>query len=253
VRARRDERLAPPTPPSPTRGEGGSFLGRMGRAIRKIVLGSVLFYIVFPPVAALTYLAIPPPLTPLMVIRLFEGEGIQRHWTPIGDMAPGVVNGVIAAEDNLFCEHMGFDWRSLEESWDRLQDGKRARGASTISMQTAKNLFLWDGRSFVRKALEPYPTLVIELLWSKRKIMEVYLNIAEWGPGVYGVGAAAEHHFGKTPDKLTRREGALLAAVLPNPRAWSAGKPSAYIAGRAATIQKRVGQLGTLLDCVKVE
>jgi len=245
------ERFAAPPPPAAA--QGGGRLARAWRRAKRIALWAVALYLVVPPLAALTYLAVPPPLTPLMVIRLFEGEGLQRHWTPLEDVAPGVVNAVIASEDNLFCEHTGFDWASMEDAWEAFQSGKRMRGASTITMQTAKNLFLWDGRTFVRKALEPYPTLVLELMWSKRRILEAYLNIAEWGPGVYGIGAAAEHHFGKTPDTLTRREGALLAAVLPNPREWSAGRPSDYIAGRAGTIQKRVGQLGPLLDCVKVE
>jgi monofunctional biosynthetic peptidoglycan transglycosylase len=124
------------------------------------------------------------------------------------------------------------------------------RGASTLSMQVAKNLFLWPGRDFARKGMEAYITVFIELLWSKRRIMEVYLNIAEWGDGLYGIEAAARKHFGKPAAALTPREAALLAAVLPNPREWSPAPPSPYIAGRADVIGRRAGQLGALLACV---
>jgi monofunctional biosynthetic peptidoglycan transglycosylase len=160
-----------------------------------------------------------------------------------------VPRAVIAAEDNLFCEHQGFDWRAIGEAAEDYAAGKRVRGASTISMQVAKNLFLWPGRDFARKGMEAYLTVIVELLWSKRRIMEVYLNIAEWGDGVFGIGAAAHAHFGKPASTLTGREAALLAAVLPNPREWSPVRPTAYIAGRADVIMRRTGQLGPLLAC----
>ena len=120
-------------------------------------------------------------------------------------------------------------------------------------MQTAKNVFLWDWRSFIRKGMEAYYTLYLEALWPKKRIMEVYLNIAEWAPGVYGAEAAARHHFGKSAAELTNRQAALLAAVLPSPRKWNAGQPGSYVAGRASTIQTRVNQLGPLLDCLRLE
>src|SRR3546814_7266257 len=137
----------------------------------------------------------------------------------------------------------------MRNAWAAAQDGDRLRGASTSSMQTTKNLFLWPDRSYLRKGLEFVLTPLFEAAWPKRRILEVYLNIVEWGPGIYGAEAASRRHCGKPVADLTRREAALLAVVLPNPREWSAGRPGNYVAGRAATIQKRVGQLGPLLDC----
>jgi monofunctional biosynthetic peptidoglycan transglycosylase len=208
------------------------------------------FYVGAPIAAALIFAVVPPPATPLMVVRLVEGEDWRQDWVPLEAISPNLVKAVIAAEDNLFCAHRGFDWESMEEAIRDIERGKRVRGASTISMQTAKNLFLWPDSSMLRKVLEPYPTLVLELLWSKRRIMEIYLNVAEWAPGVYGAAAAARHHFGKEPIDLSRREAALLAVVLPNPRGFSAGRPSGYVQGRAGVIQRRVGQLGNLVGCV---
>ena len=163
---------------------------------------------------------------------------------PLDRVAASVPRAVIASEDNLFCEHSGFDWRAIGDAAEEYAAGRRMRGASTISMQVAKNLFLWPGRDFVRKGIEAYLTVFVELLWSKRRIMEVYLNIAEWGDGIYGVDAAARAHFGKAPAALTPREAALLAAVLPNPREWSPARPTPYIAGRSDVIARRVAQLG---------
>ena len=131
------------------------------------------------------------------------------------------------------------------------QEGGRLRGASTVSQQTAKNLFLWPGRSFIRKGIEAYLTVMTEALLPKRRIMEIYLNIAEWGPGIYGIGAAARHHFAKPAAQLTRRESALLVALLPNPRARRAAPPSSGIAAQATTIERRIGQLGPMLECVQ--
>jgi monofunctional biosynthetic peptidoglycan transglycosylase len=161
-----------------------------------------------------------------------------------------VPRAVIASEDNRFCEHSGFDWQAIGDAAEDYASGKRVRGASTLSMQVAKNLFLWPGRDFARKGVEAYITVFIELLWSKRRIMEVYLNIAEWGDGIYGAEAAARAHFGKAAAALTLREAGLLAAVLPNPLDWSPARPTPYIAGRADVIARRVGQLGPLLACV---
>ncbi len=192
----------------------------------------------------------PPPLTPLMALRWFDGAAIRKTWTPLERIAPAVPRAVIASEDNLFCEHSGFDWRAIGEAADDYASGKRMRGASTISMQVAKNLFLWPGRDFVRKGVEAYITVFVELLWTKRRIMEVYLNIAEWGDGIYGIAAASQSHFGKAAASLTPREAALLAAVLPNPREWSPHRPTDYIAGRADVIARRAGQLGSMLACV---
>lgn len=202
-----------------------------------------------PPATILIYRIVPPPFTPLMIIRLVEGEGIDRDWVPMERIAPDLRAAVIAAEDNRFCEHAGFDWGALRDAYDDYRSGDSFRGASTISMQTAKNVFLWPGRTMVRKAVEAWFTMLIELQWPKRRVLEVYLNVAEWGHGIYGAEAAAQAHFGKAAADLTRREASLLAAVLPNPRRWSAGKPTGYISRRANVISTRIGQLGPLLDC----
>lgn len=218
--------------------------------LHKVLIWTAAILLLGPAAILVVYRFVPPPLTPLMVIRYVEGAGIKKNWVPLDRVSPFVPRAVIASEDNLFCEHAGFDWRSMGDAVDDYMEGRRTRGASTISMQTAKNLFLWPGRSFMRKGVEAYLTVLLELLWDKRRIMEVYLNIAEWGDGIYGIDAAARAHFGKRAAALTEREAALLAAVLPNPREWSPARPSAYIAQRARIITTRIGQLGPLLACV---
>jgi monofunctional biosynthetic peptidoglycan transglycosylase len=192
---------------------------------------------------------VPVPLTPLMVIRLTDGHGLHKTWVPLEQIAPALRHAVVAAEDNRFCEHNGFDWAALGEVIDDVRAGERPRGASTISMQTAKNLFLWPDRNLVRKALEAWLTPQVELLWNKQRIIEVYLNIAEMGPGIYGAEAAARHYFGTSAADLTAAEAARLAAVLPNPREWSPVPPSDYIVRRERTIRRRIEQLGPMLAC----
>jgi monofunctional biosynthetic peptidoglycan transglycosylase len=189
------------------------------------------------------YRLVPPPVTPLMLIRLADGAGLHKDWVPYEDISPNLPRAIIAAEDSGFCQHNGFDWTALEKAWQRNQHSSRMRGGSTISNQTAKNVFLWPDRTYIRKAIEFYFTGLIEFFWSKKRILEVYLNVVEWGPGIYGAEAAAHAHFGKPAKALTRREAALLAAVLPNPRRWSASKPTPYIRGRASTIQARMGDI----------
>jgi monofunctional biosynthetic peptidoglycan transglycosylase len=210
------------------------------------VLAGILAIIALPVVLVLLYRVVAPPVTPLMLLR---DAPIDRKWVPLADIAPALPRAVIAAEDNLFCRHGGIDWDSFSAAIAAYRNGRRAGGGSTISMQTAKNLFLWPDRSPVRKAIEFPLTLLIETFWSKHRILEVYLNVVEWGDGVYGAEAAARHHFGKPAKDLTRREAARLAAVLPNPRQWSASRPGTYVQRRTATIERRVGQLGPLLDC----
>ena len=210
-----------------------------------------LVLLLLPTALLALYRFVPPPVTPLMLWRLAEGEGLDKAWRPLEAMAPALPRAVIAAEDNRFCEHSGIDWAALGPELRRAFAGERARGASTISMQTVKNVLLWPGRDVVRKLLEALLTPQLELLWGKRRIMEVYLNVAEMGPGLYGAEAAAQRFFGKPASRLSAREAALIAAVLPNPRRWSPAEPSRYIAQRARTIERRVGQLGPLLDCVR--
>ena len=218
--------------------------------LRRLLLWIVAILVLGPLALIAVYAVVPPLLTPLMVTRFIDGAGLEKTWTPLRAVSAHVPKAVIASEDNLFCSHSGFDWSSLQAAVVDYAEGGRLRGASTISMQTAKNVFLWPGRDFVRKGLEAYLTFWIERMWSKRRIMEVYLNIAEWGDGIYGVGAASRAYFGKSAAALTEREAALLAAVLPNPREWSPKRPTPFIDERARIIVSRIDQLGPMLACV---
>jgi monofunctional biosynthetic peptidoglycan transglycosylase len=202
-----------------------------------------------PLVLLLLFRLLPPPGTPLMVIRMFQGEGIERQWVALDSISPHLPRAVIAAEDNTFCQHRGFDWGAIHGAVTELRQGKRPRGASTISMQTAKNLFLWPGRDYLRKGLEVYLTAMLELIWSKRRILEVYLNVAELGGGIYGAEAASQHYFGKPAKELSQREAALLATVLPNPRERSAAQPDTEQKRLASTLISRIKQIQPLLDC----
>jgi len=169
---------------------------------------------------------------------------LRQHWVPWRQISPQVPLAMVAAEDQKFPYHHGFDLDSIQRALDAADDGKRLRGASTISQQVAKNLFLWNGRSFVRKGLEAYFTVLIELSWPKQRILEVYVNIAELGDGIYGVGAASEAYFHTTPARLSPTQAAQLAAVLPNPRRLHADRPSAYVQGRTRWIRQQMNQLG---------
>ena len=188
-----------------------------------------------------------------MVIRAFEGEGIEKSWRPLEQIAPILPKAVIAAEDNGFCSHFGVDSPALLSQIRLSLRGQTTRGASTLSMQLAKNLFLWPGRSFLRKGLELGLTPYLELVLGKRRIMELYLNMVEFGPGLYGAEAASRAFFKKSADALTITEASLLAAVLPNPRRFSAARPSPYINGRAALYRQRIVDLGPArFSCVGV-
>lgn len=220
------------------------------RLIRTAWLGAYGLVVLLPLALIAIYRHVPPPATPLMLIRLVEGEGIAKDWMPLEAMGQNAPRAVIAAEDNLFCSHHGFDWKTLSRLVEEADDDGPARGGSTISQQTAKNLFLWPGRSYVRKALEAYLTALLELSLDKRRILELYMNVAEWGPGIYGVEAAAQANFKKPAAELSTREAARLAAILPNPRALSAGEPGPWTARQARRIEGRIGQLGPLYDCV---
>jgi len=222
------------------------------RRIVRIGLMLLLLVLTAPTALVLIYRDFAPPGTPLMVFRLIEGEGIRKDWQPLENISRHVPAAVIAMEDNLFCEHDGFDWAAIfEAAADQVRGEGRLRGGSTISQQASKNVFLWPGRTFVRKGLEVPFTFMIEWAWGKRRIMEVYLNVIEWGPGIYGVEAAAKHYFGKSSSKLTRREAALLAAILPNPRRWSAAKPTVFINRRANMARARMRDIGQLAACAR--
>ncbi len=169
---------------------------------------------------------------------------LQQHWVPWKQVSTWVPLAMVAGEDQKFPYHHGFDFDSIQNALDAADEGKRLRGASTLSQQTAKNLFLWNGRSFVRKGLEAYFTVLIELTWPKRRILEVYMNIAELGDGIYGVGAASEAYFHTAPARLDPAQAARLAAVLPSPRRLHADRPSAYVQRRTQWIQQQMDHLG---------
>ena len=184
---------------------------------------------------------VPPPATFLMVTRAMDGGEMNYRWRSLNDISPRLVEAVIASEDSTFCAHRGFDMKAIEKALKANERGGRIRGGSTISQQTAKNVFLWPGRDWVRKGLEAGYTVLIETVWGKRRIMEMYLNVAEMGPGVFGAQAASRHWFGKDADQLTPREAARLAAILPSPRRYNAGSPGPYVRRRAARIQAAMG------------
>ena len=207
-------------------------------------------FVLVPILLLALYRFMPVPITPLMVHRLAAGDGLERHWVALADLPAAVPRAVIAAEDNLFCNHFGFDWNAIDRVLDEEEDGKPTRGGSTISQQTAKNLFLWPGRNYVRKGLEAYLTVLLELTLDKPRILTLYLNIAEWGPGVYGIEAAARHHFDKAASSLSASEAARLASILPSPRTWSAGQPSPRLARKAETVRRRMSQLAPYYACL---
>ena len=192
-----------------------------------------------------------PPLSAVMaedwLDARIQGErdfALRHRWVAWQDVSPAVPIALVAAEDQRFPTHHGFDFDAIQRAIEEADDGERLRGASTISQQVAKNVFLWNGRSFVRKGLEAWFTVLIEALWPKRRILEVYLNVAEFGRGIYGVGAASEAFFRVTPNRLDARQAALLAAVLPNPARLRVDRPSPYLLRRVAWIQRQVLQLG---------
>jgi len=194
---------------------------------------------------------VPPWTSAVMMERQFgaliHGEKdfrLQHHWVPWSQVSPYVPLAMVAGEDQKFPFHHGFDFDSIQDAVDAADEGRRLRGASTISQQTAKNLFLWNGRSFIRKGLEAYFTVLIEATWPKQRILEVYMNIAELGDGIYGVGAASDAFFHVPPSRLSPAQAARLAAVLPSPRRFHADHPTAYVQSRANWIQQQMGQLG---------
>ncbi|MBS0582799.1 MAG: monofunctional biosynthetic peptidoglycan transglycosylase [Proteobacteria bacterium] len=223
---------------------------RRRRWPRRIVIAALAsLALTWLPVLILRFL--PPPTTAFMVERRIaawrDGDGrfvLKQRYVPLADISAELPIALVAAEDQKFPFHHGFDLQAIGEAMDDADDGARLRGASTISQQVAKNLFLWNGRSFVRKGLEAYFTVLIELTWPKSRILEVYANIAEFGDGIYGVEAATQRFFGKPARQLTARESALLAASLPNPLKLRVDAPTAYMLRRAAWIERQVRQLG---------
>jgi monofunctional biosynthetic peptidoglycan transglycosylase len=225
-------------------------MGGWLRRLRALLLWTLFAFVASSVVAVLTMRWMPPVSSAFMlgsyVAAWKDGRWDYRvayRWTPYAQISRHAKLAVIASEDQKFAFHPGFDFAAIDKALKHNARGKRVRGASTISQQVAKNLFLWKGQTWVRKGLEVWFTLLIEGLWPKQRILEVYLNVAEFGPGVYGVGAAAPRYFRKPPARISRGEGALLAAVLPNPRRFRVDRPSGYVLRRQAWI---VGQMNAL-------
>lgn len=194
----------------------------------------------------------PPLTTPLLVIRAIEARSPEQEkkeftivadWASYGSISKHAKLAVIASEDQRFANHGGFDYKAIQKAYSNNRKGKKIRGASTISQQVAKNVFLWPERSWLRKGLEVYFTVMIETFWPKKRILEMYLNIAELGDGIFGVEAAAQHYYARSAENLTQAEGAMFAAVLPNPRKYSVKKPTRYILKRQAWIRKNMRRL----------
>ena len=225
----------------------------MFRRIFRFFVKAVAWFIGLTLLFVLLFKWFPVPVTPLMVIRTVQqaaaGKEIrmQHDWVAMKKISPNLQLAVIASEDQNFFNHWGFDLEAIDKAIkDSEKRNRKPRGASTISQQTAKNLFLWPGRSWVRKGLEVWFTGWIELLWSKKRILQVYLNIIEMGDGIYGAEAAARHFFGVPAEKLTSRQAATLAAVLPNPRRYNAASPGPYVSGRIGWIQGQMQLYGPL-------
>ena len=189
---------------------------------------------------------VPVPFTPLMFIRTIEQIASndkvvwKRDWISIDEMGTSIQKAVIASEDGKFTSHKGFDMKAIEKAYKNNQKGRKVKGGSTISQQTAKNVFLWPGRSYLRKGLEAYFTVLIEIVWGKERIMEVYLNSIEMGNGIYGIEAASQHWFNKSAKNLTKAEAAAIAAILPNPRVYKAKNSSRYIERRKNAIKRQM-------------
>jgi len=237
-------------PSRPSGSRPRSFL----RGLRRLVVALLLVALIGPPLWVLAYRFIPPPITILMIERLTQGYGLDHRWAPLSRIAPAMTRAVIASEDSRFCHHHGFDLNAIDKAIKHNEEKpSRIRGGSTISQQTAKNVFLWPERSWVRKGAEAWFTVLIESLWGKRRIMEVYLNTVELGPGVYGVGAASRYYFRADADNLTTEEASRLAAILPSPLKWKAAAPGAYVRRRTDRIDVRAGTVrrDRLADCVQ--
>ncbi|MGI9463080.1 MAG: monofunctional biosynthetic peptidoglycan transglycosylase [Aestuariivirgaceae bacterium] len=213
----------------------------------------VLVVLALPFVLVLVYRIVPPPASTLMVLQMINGQKMDYRWRPAGKISRHLFKAAAVAEDGRICQHNGVDWQVLQglaiEALD--DDGKPVRGGSTIAMQTAKNLFLWPQRSYVRKFLEIPISLWIDYTWPKRRIVEVYLNIAEWGPGIYGAEAASRYHFGISAARLSPRQAALLAAALPNPSIFKAGKPGPKLRSKAQRVEARMRSANGHFECLK--
>ncbi|MFN3720009.1 MAG: monofunctional biosynthetic peptidoglycan transglycosylase [Rhizobium rhizophilum] len=223
---------------------------RRPRVIRAVLI-ALLLLLVGPYVLILLYRAeFVRPVSTLMLADLATLQGYDRQWVDFEDISPNVVRAVMMSEDGQFCNHGGVDWNQLQSVIDDAMAGEATRGASTIPMQTAKNLFLWNGRSFIRKGLELPLAMAADAVWPKQRMMEIYLNVAEWGPGIYGIEAAARHHFKTSAAKLSRQQSALLAVSLPNPIDRVASKPGPGLKRLANVVDRRARASGDYITCL---
>jgi monofunctional biosynthetic peptidoglycan transglycosylase len=220
--------------------------------IKHLLFRSIVWFFGLSIGSVIIFKFVPVPFTPLMVIRVIEnklaGKEIyfSHDWEPIEHISTNLQKAVIASEDGTFLSHHGFDFTAMQKALKNNERGRRIKGGSTISQQTAKNVFLWQGRSYIRKGLEAYFTVLIELIWGKERIMEVYLNSIEMGDGVYGAQAATEHWYRKDASSLTKTQAAGIAAILPNPRKYSATSSSSYINNRKAKIVRLMRYVGKI-------
>ncbi|MEM7301783.1 MAG: monofunctional biosynthetic peptidoglycan transglycosylase [Pseudomonadota bacterium] len=191
------------------------------------------------------------PVSTLMLGRMVTGQTVERNWVPLSDIDIDLKHAVVMSEDGQFCNHRGIDWRELNQVIDNALEGERTRGASTITMQLAKNLFLWPGRSYVRKALEVPLAVMIDALWSKKRILEIYLNVVEWGDGVFGIDAAMKNYFNGTASRVNVRQAALLAVTLPSPATRNPAKPRRSDQRRAKRVQRLARVASRYSRCLK--
>ncbi len=226
--------------------------GSLSTKIKYILSRLIIWFFGLSILSVVIFKFVPVPFTPLMAIRVIEnaidGKEIyfSHDWEPLEDISNNLQKAVIASEDGTFLSHHGFDFTAMQKAFKNNERGRRIKGGSTISQQTAKNVFLWQGRSYVRKGLEAYFTVLIELIWGKERIMEVYLNSIEMGNGVYGAQAATQHWYGKDAGSLTKTQAAGIAAILPNPRKYSATGSSSYINNRKAKIVRVMRHIGKI-------
>lgn len=224
----------------------------MLRKITRFLFKAMIWFFIISIVSVVVFKFVPIPLTPLMVVRAIENkidgkEMICSHdWEPLENISVNLQKAVIASEDARFLSHNGFDFKAIQKAMENNEKGKKLKGGSTISQQTAKNVFLWQGRSYVRKGLEAYFTVLIELVWGKERIMEVYLNSIEMGDGVYGAEAASEYWYRKSASNLSKIEAAGIAAILPSPRRFKASNSSSFIDRRKGRIVKQMRYIGKL-------
>lgn len=224
------------------------------RKILGILWRIILGFVILSVVSVIIFRWVPVPITPLMVIRCIEQKSdgkeakMKHDWVPLTEISPKLQLAVVCSEDQNYLKHFGFDWGAIEKAMKENEEGKRVRGASTITQQTAKNVFLWPGRSYIRKAFEVWFTILVEIFWSKERIMEVYLNSIEMGDGIYGAEAASQYWYKKKAIKLTKDEAAGIAAVLPNPLKYRANPPTNYIIKRKTWIKQQMNYWGNKLD-----